>query len=261
MHCTARANCSFYILIQPLMEEQNKDNLNQGINETPDTDNSHKSQSDSPDEQVSKRHAEQMEWARKEVQRLKEIAIEAAVKEASVNAKSLIDLHSKDPKLANEVAKKFNYSSYEEAKKVIDEMDWWTAKQQSSWWLTEEEFEKKFQERYQKMKSEETHQQALSKAYWIINKLPEELRDLATSKFDKAVWKKKLTIEDAVEFAEMATLYVTKDKLKWAKREEALAMLASTWAWNSSNVVSDDDDWKKYVVRNWRLVLVSKSKD
>lgn len=76
-----------------------EDNVNGVTTEAPKTDNP----SENPD--IAKRHAEQIEGSRAEVARMREIAIDSAVIASQKDAKAFLEVHSKDPKLANDVAK------------------------------------------------------------------------------------------------------------------------------------------------------------
>jgi|6_EtaG_2_1085325.scaffolds.fasta_scaffold00322_12 hypothetical protein len=68
---------------------------------------------------VTKRHQEQMEGSRQEVERMRSLLIDSGVQNAEQNAKSLLELHEKDPIAANEVAKRFGYKSYGDAKEAV----------------------------------------------------------------------------------------------------------------------------------------------
>jgi hypothetical protein len=58
-------------------------------------------------------------------------------------------------------------------------------------------------------------------------------------------------MEEAEEFAEMATLYVNKDSMKANMYEEGLWNFASTWMWMWKK---PSTSWSNMVVRNGRLV-------
>ena len=221
------------------------DNLEVKKQEAPDTQDNPQISEDFSEKE--KRYKEQLAWSKSEAERLRQLIVEAEVQKASQNANSLLELHSKDPKLANEVAKEFWYESFDDAKKQITTED---ESKQSNKWLTEDEFEKWYQQR----KSKEEHEKALKKAENLIAKLDEQKQEKAKAFFDKIAGGKTLDEETAIEFAEMATLYVNKDKLKWEKYQEWIAMLWSTWLWNSKKA---SDDKPREVVRDGKLVLLS----
>jgi hypothetical protein len=80
------------------------DNLHDGKNiETPEKENSQTA----ADPEKLERYKQQMEGSKKEAQKFRDLAIESEVKRAEADANSITDLHSKDPKMADEVAKKF----------------------------------------------------------------------------------------------------------------------------------------------------------
>jgi hypothetical protein len=54
-----------------------------------------------------------------------------------------------------------------------------------------------------------------------------ELKDKAKIYFEKITDGKQLDEETAIEFADMATLYVSKDKIKSEKLDEAIKEMAS----------------------------------
>ncbi len=53
------------------------------------------------------RYKEQLAGSAKEALRYKEMLLETEIQKASSDANSLLELHKKDPRLANEVAKSF----------------------------------------------------------------------------------------------------------------------------------------------------------
>ena len=219
------------------------ENLEEKKQEAPDEGNPQ-----TPDElsEKERRYKEQLAWSKSEAERLRKMVIEAEVQKASQNADSLLELHSKDPKLANEVAKEFGYSSFDDAKQKISADE----SQESNKWLTEDDFEIMYQSRKQK----EEHEKALKKVEKVIAKLDDEKKEKAQAYFDKISDWKLLDEETSLEFAEMATLYVNKDKIKNDKLQDWIAMLWSTWLWNSKKSSNNED---KYVVRDWKLVLLS----
>lgn len=80
-----------------------KENLGENNNETPEMENSPQEEADAK----KLRHAQQMEGAKREVERAKQLAIEAQVKLASIDATNLLELARTDLSAANAVAKKF----------------------------------------------------------------------------------------------------------------------------------------------------------
>jgi len=73
-----------------------------------------------------------------------------------------------------------------------------------------------FETKYQKKRAEERHQESLEAVdkYLKKSKLSETLKEQAQTYFEKITKGKQLTVDEALEFADMATLYVSKDKLK-----------------------------------------------
>jgi|6_EtaG_2_1085325.scaffolds.fasta_scaffold00322_11 restriction endonuclease len=77
-----------------------------------------------------------------------------------------------------------------------------------------DDFEKMYQEKRSQEMHTESLKKALKKAENIISKLSDEKRDQAQSYFDKITKGKTLTEADAKEYAEMATLYVSRDEIR-----------------------------------------------
>lgn len=55
---------------------------------------------------VAKRHAEQLAGSAQEVARMRTIAVDSLAKASEKSVDVFLEAHAKDPKLANEVAKK-----------------------------------------------------------------------------------------------------------------------------------------------------------
>ena len=232
------------------MEEKELDNLevweeNQEIDETPEKDNSH------TDKET--RYKEQLKGSREEAERLRNLIIDREVKAAEKDAKSLLELHETDPKLANEVARRFGYDDYEDAK-------WEIEKKVSSWVERngDADLEEKFEKMYQERKAKEIHEEAIKQANKILRKIKDDdLREMAEKKFERLTNGKTLSIDEAEELAEMATLYVNKDNLRESKYEEWLWDYASTWMWMGKKAQKEKDN---LVVINGRLVDLNSNK-
>ncbi len=137
---------------------------------------------------------------------------------------------------------------YRNSHKVLDLLN---VKDTSTKGFTEADIEKIVTER----EAKKEHAKAITKAEKILDKLPEDLRDEAQKRFDKISKGQILDEETAIEFAEMATLYVNKDNLKANLYNDSLAMLGSSWLGKSKKVTNADP---QYVVRDGKLVLLSK---
>ena len=198
------------------------------------------------------RYKQLVHWSREETKRFKNLIIESEVKNASKDAWSLLELHKKDPKLADEVAKRFWYNNFDEAKSVIDKNDTdYYELEKKTVWFTEDEFERL----YKKRRDQEEHEKALKKVDKLFSKLDESIQEKAKQYFDKITEWKTLDTDTAIEFAEMTTLYVNKDKLKSEKFDNSIAMLSSNWLSDNKKVSNKWSNEKKYIVRNWQLIL------
>ena len=185
-----------------------EDNVNGVSTEAPKTDNP----TENPE--VAKRHAEQLAGAKAEVARLEQIAIESVAKASQKDANIFLETHSKDPRLANKVAIELGYANADEILAEINKKP--------------EKAEDDFETKYAQKRSQEKHEEAIKKADKILGKLPEELKEEAQKRFDKITKGQLLDEETAIEFAEMATLYVNKDNIRADVLNDSLAMLGST---------------------------------
>lgn len=231
-----------------------KDNLDEEGNETlVDQDNSHESDDDdseNDDEQdaKSKRHKEQMEWSKKEVERIRSIAIETAVVAAKADARSLMKLHEADPKLANDVAKKFGYDNYKDAESAIEAE---IKKNDKS--SDDDDFESK----YAKKKAEEEHQRALKLADKEFGKLDEEIGAKAQRYFERITKWQQLDLDSVEELIDMARHYAKKWKTSEDSERRAKESYHSMGVWSGWRAWADDDE---PYVENGRLVYPSKKK-
>ena len=232
-------------------EEKTLDNLEvwEGQeNETLDNegqDNSHTAKEE--------RYKQQMLWSKQEAERLRKLVIDREVKNAERDARSLLELHDEDPKLADEVAQRFGYDDFNDAKSEID-------KKAGNWMSKTEDanFEENFEKLYQERKAKELNEEALKRADKILSKISDkDAREKAQAQFKKIVGNKQLTIDEAEEFAEMATLYVNKDTLKSERYEEWLASYSSTGMWMGKKPTSN---WRVEVVRNGKIVYLDANK-
>lgn len=234
-----------------MTEEENLDNLAGWESvETPEEDNSRTDKSD-PNEAKETRRKQQLEWSKKEAERVRKLAVDTAYNLASKDATSLLDLHSEDPKLANEVAQKFWFDDFYDAKSRIDQNVTKGSKATKS--TTSDNMEKEFEKWYKVKKADEIHEMALWRADKLLGKIKDEdLREWAKVYFDKLSKWRKLSIDEAEEFAEMATLYVNRENLKSEKYSKWLADYASSGL-TTSKKVKPDDLVQDYVVIDGRL--------
>lgn len=236
------------------MDENQLDNLE--VWEVENLENGTPDEQDNSHTAKEERYKQQIAWSRAEATRLRELLIEQQAKAAEKDARSLLELHNADPKLADEVARKFGYDDFADAKKYIDQKDFSDGGVEKTRDASlKEDFEKFYQER----KAKETHEEAINRANKILWKIKDEwAREKALEKFNQIAWNKTLTIDEAEEFAEMATLYVNKDSLRAERYDEWLSSYASTWLWMGKK--ANTTGWEKLVVRNGRLVSLDDNK-
>lgn len=199
------------------------------------------------------RYKQQIAGSKAEAERLRNLMIDREVKNAEKDARSLLELHDADPKLADEVARRFGYDDFNDAKSEIDKKagDGMSKTQDAN-------FEENFEKLYQERKAKELNEEALKRADKIISKIADkDAREKAQAQFKKIVWNKQLSIDEAEEFAEMATLYVNKENLKAERYEEGIGNYASTGMWMGKKPTSDG---KVPVVRDGRIVYLDANK-
>lgn len=201
------------------------------------------------DEVTKERYKQQIEWSRKEVDRLTEIVLQTAIKEASKDASSLLELHKQDPKLASKVADNFDWSNTERGTyKAFLKQDSSVSKS-----LSDDEIEELAERKAEEKLAKKEHEKAITKAQKLFDKLNEDLQEEAIKRFNKLVWNQVLTEDDALELAEMATLYVSKDKSNWDRYSNAVASLASTGVSKSKKPSWED---LVSVIRDGKIVLI-----
>jgi len=174
-----------------------------------------------------KRHLEQLEWSKQEVAKKESLLIETYKKMAEHDASVLQELYDKDPKITNRIAQEFWYDDYNDLKSIMIDTD-----ETKDKWLSEDDLEKWYQNRRKK----DEHLDAIKKATKELSKLPEEVREKAQEYFDDMIEWKTLTDEKAMNYLNMVTLYLNKDKLKDDKYANVIADAMSTgiWKWKSN---------------------------
>lgn len=208
------------------MSQEDKDYLETGADETPQTEDYSQEENleeveatpETQEEEVAeteddnptvKRYKEQAKGNKEEALRFREMILEQEIEKAGTDASAVLELHKKDPKLALEVAKHYDFDSIEAVEDFIAEQT--RAKGEP---ISEEEINRRAERLAEKKLKEKIHEQALTKAMNKLNKLPEELQDIAKEKFDSLVGKRVLDDSLATEIVEMVTLYVQRDGLK-----------------------------------------------
>lgn len=255
-------------LVNPL------DNLLDDNQETPEAkaeDNSHqeKKQEDKPEEEADtkeanekkakeekakaeeltakeKRHAEQQEWAKKEVERLRTLVVEDAYEKAQTDARVLLELGKKDPIAAEMVAKKFWYDDFKDAKAQIH-AELGIAKAEP---MSDEEKEAYYQER----RTKEIHEEAITEAKAMFDEFPEDVKKQALEEFDDLAEWKSLTKAKALKIADMISLSLNKGKVKTEAYKEWVKQLSNVNIAKKSTVQTEDD---QLVVIDGKIVSLS----
>jgi len=211
------------------------DHSNSETTETPEVDHS-QNEWDKPERAPEvidkKRHAEILKWKEKQLEEAQSTLADFLYKTATTTDVNILkEFRARDPKLVDKVGSQldFSWTKWGTYQNFLDDK---VAK-------TEDDFDAKYNER----RSKEIHEAAIKKAEKVINKIPEDVREKAQSYFEKITDWKRLTEDDAIEYAEMATLYVQKGRKQDV--DEAVADLAwgpVSWrkAWNETYVTVVD---------------------
>ena len=206
-----------------------------------------------------KRYKEQISWSKKEADRLRTVAIEVAYNNWEATYEALEKLYEKDPRLADEVAKKYSYDDFKDLKKSLKKTNDEYIKSDNR--FDQSEFDRLYNER----KSKEEHEKALKKVETVFNKLDDDVKQNAKKYFEKITKWQKLTVDEAMEYAEMTTLFVNKDRVKQQKYESGLWDIWSTWVWvkKTTTTTSKNNSQQQMVriIRKGKLVLIPKSND
>lgn len=191
--------------------------------ETEDPQNADESEHADPEKFEKERYNQIVQGKTAEVKKFEEIAIKAAIKSASIDAESLIELHKEDPKLAEKVATRMKdtdgnvFKSYKDAERYIKKL--------SSSQVQEDDRETW----YRQMRAKEVHEEALQEAYEMFDDLPDDVREQAISEFDDMRGDIQLTRARGEKYAEAARLLVSKWKDSTQKLADAKVSVWSSW--------------------------------
>ena len=226
-------------LKDPLLDLDNLDN--DEIKESPeaveaDLDNTHQETNDQEEEEKDvpekeqpkkeltakeKRHQEQEAGSAVEAIRLRNLLIDREVKDASKDIMSLIELQKEDPKLAKEVAAKFDWADTTRGDYDSFLTSKWV-KADKPVYISDEEIDKRVEAKL----AQREHDAALVEAIDLINKLPQELQAEAVEEFNDLTDGKMLTRAKALKIANMVTLSLKKGAK--SDTSEALKKLSTT---------------------------------
>lgn len=229
-----------------MSDEEKVENLEEGAIETQNEDSQEEDTQDENSQEEAqapdpkeKRHAEQLAWSKKEVEKFKSLLVDTTFNDIVSQKKdvsSLLELYNRDPvgkKVAEEVALKFDRGNSE----------WWTFQNFLSWTkqsgktLSDEEIEALVDKR----EAEREHKKALERLEKWVKKLPENQQEEVQAYIDKFSKWLLLDNETATTLLESATLFVNKDKLKKDRKEDAIVSMAWSWISGSSQSPKSDD--------------------
>ena len=184
--------------------------------ETPEKDYSQE-QEQEPETIDKKRHKEIVHGKELETKKARELAINTVWKYATTTDSSiLLEVNKEDPQLAKAVAEKIDWENSE----------WWSYANflKGNVKKSDDDFDTKYERRRQ----QERHEESIKKAHKVIDNLSDDVRDEALDYFNDITEGKTLTEEKALKYAEMASIYVNKDKQRQEKKGEAEKALSST---------------------------------
>lgn len=228
------------------------ENLDYGSNQDEASQNDNPQENDNQDkDRLLQRYKEQLNGSTEEAKRLKNLALDSEQEKVERDPNHLLEFYDKDPKLANELAtKRFNYSSFEEAKESL----LWSNK--SNQW--DEDLDYKLEKKLEEREKKREHQVAIEEAKKDFENLSEEKKKEAERYFDDITEWKYLDRNRAKEFANMATLYVNKDEFKNDKLQENKWLYATSGIDKSST--SSEGEQTLIIDKNWQFKYVNANK-
>lgn len=134
-------------------------------------------------EAAKERFKQQLDGSKKEVERLRNIALQTAIKNAAYDSTTLLELHKQDPKLAEEAAKNFDWGQTERG----DYKSFLKQDSKISTQLSEEEIEARALLKAEEILVKKEHDKALAKAIRRLEKLDDDVKELAKARFEKLI--------------------------------------------------------------------------
>ena len=109
--------------------------------------------------------------------------MQTAIREASTDASTLLELHKQDPKLASKVADNFDWSNTERGTyKAFLKQDATVSKS-----LSDDEIDALAEKKAEEILTKKEHEKAITKAQKMFSKLDEDLQEEAIKRFNKLV--------------------------------------------------------------------------
>lgn len=201
-----------------------------------------------------KRKQEIEAWSAAEALRLRGLLIEREVKDASADITSLLELAPKDPKLAREVASRFDWTTTSRGSYDTFLTSRWALSEKPTEWSEEAK-----EEWYRERRTKEAHTDALTEAQVRLDALPEAIRDDAISEFNDLIEGKTLTMAKALKIVDLVTLSLQKEDKKEEKVDTTtqLKKLSST-SISTSKKPADDEPLP--VIIDGQIVLLDPKK-
>ena len=231
---------------ETVVESEEQDNPQEDLESEADSDN----QEDVEDEEDEKilRYKQQIKGSKEEAQRLRQMVLDTEIAKAWEDANAVLELNKKDPKMAKQVAEHYGFNGIEAVELFIKKQQAWDTNLYS-----EEEIVKRAEQIAEKKLKELEHQNAVDKINKKIGKLPKEYQEDANEYVNELIDGKLIDSEKASMYAEMVTLYVQKKKAKADKRIDWLAEFSTTWVGQGAKKATESKN--NYIVVDGRLVL------
>lgn len=230
------------------------ENLDYESNQNEAPNNGNPQDDDSQDkDRLLQRYKEQLNGSTEEAKRLKNLVLDSEQEKVNQDPNHLLAFYDRDPKLANDLAKRMNYNSFDEAKQSLV----WSKQEDSG--DDNDDLDSKLEKKLEEKEKKKEHQQAISEAKKKFENLSEEKKEAAEKYFNDITEWKVLDRNRANEFADMATLYVNKDEFKNDKLQENKSMYSTAWIWKTSPSVETE---RKEVLdaKTWKMIYLDVNK-
>lgn len=241
----------------PAMSEYSEDNAN----ETAQSANSQTGSSQN-DEAKVERYKQQMKWREEEARLAKEAQRSAderaeryrqslinreynrVYKNGTVDIDAIRELQNEDPEIADELAQRFTRENNDPISDASDLIGYLTGSLRTGSSIDEDALIEKAKRQI----LEDIEQRAtMNKVISRFGNLPADKQQEAEAYYKKITGGRKVTADEAQEFADMASMYVMKGQIVSQRRDDNLASMGSMSFWGiqnsqqSGNGLSDAD--------------------
>ena len=227
----------------------NDENLGE-VNSTVVNDGSQEWENPTKDpKELIERYKNQVKGSKAEALKLRDEKIEIAVTAVEHDAKYMKVLVAKDPKLADEVARRFD--GIESAEDLMNKHLWLSSDNDKK--LADMVTERVLAQLWQANLNTQVEQK--------FSHLWDDLKKVAQDKFDIFKWNRKLSPEQATDLADMITLSLQKDNIVQAAKQSKMNNLWNLKLWGVSvSHSSNDNSWQGLADALWFGYLYTNNK-